>query len=322
MRNITKFAAVALALIAIPALSSMTSAQDRKVYMSWAPKKITPYTGPNKAITRLPDVLAKHKGQASWKEDVVKTDRYHAQWIQMAPGEKTRTIFYADDRTVWIVWGGQVRFTIKGQEPFVATKGFLVQTPLRMPYSMEVVGNEPALFFEVRRNDTLPSYVFNEDETVPATIGNQRYEKVSYPVSLRPGGNVPYDEINKPYLDYFKDVIAKYPNGGTGWPRFFVNDKENQLAIIRGMGVPTPPATNRGHFHVGTDEFWFIPEGKIDYLIEGVGLITANPGDLVYVTPGRFHRASFAPGQMDTRLAFNRSPTMVHNYAEDADGRQ
>jgi mannose-6-phosphate isomerase-like protein (cupin superfamily) len=267
-------------------------------------------------------VLAKHKGQASWKEDVVMTDRYHAQWISMAPGEKTRTIFYADDRTVWIVWGGQVRFTIKGQEPFVATKGFLVQTPLRMPYSLEVVGNEPALFFEVRRNDTLPSYVFNEGDKVPATIGNQRYEKVSYPAGLRAGGNVPYDEINKPYLDFFKDVIAKYPNGGTGWPRFFVNDKENQLAIIRGMGVPTPPDTNRGHFHVGTDEFWFIPEGKIDYLIEGVGLITANPGDLVYVTPGRFHRASFAPGQMDTRLAFNRSPSMVHNFAEDANGRQ
>lgn len=59
---------------------------------------------------------ARRAGQAqgpSGEEDVVKTDRYHAQWIQMAPGEKTRTIFYADDRTVWIVWGGQVRFHIK-----------------------------------------------------------------------------------------------------------------------------------------------------------------------------------------------------------------
>jgi hypothetical protein len=25
---------------------------------------------------------------------------------------------------------------------------------------------------------------------------------------------------------------------------------------------------------------------------------------------------------MDTRLAFNRSPTMQHNYAEDANGTQ
>jgi hypothetical protein len=57
MRNFTKFAAIALALLAIPAV-----AQDRKVYMSWVPKKITPYAAPNKPITRLPEVLAKHKG--------------------------------------------------------------------------------------------------------------------------------------------------------------------------------------------------------------------------------------------------------------------
>jgi mannose-6-phosphate isomerase-like protein (cupin superfamily) len=317
MRNMTKFAALALALLVIPA-----TAQERKLLTSWVPKKMVAYSAPNKPITRISEVLAKHKGQKSWKEDVIKTQRYHAQWIQMAPGEKTRTIFYADDRTVWVVWGGQVRFNIQGQEPFIATKGFLVQTPLRMRYSLEVVGDEPALFFEVRRNDTLPSYAFNEGEPVPASVGVQKYEKVSYPPGLRAGGNVPYDDVNKPYLDFFKDVIAKYPTGGTGWPRYFVNDKENQLAIIRGMGVPTPPSTNRGHFHVNTDEFWFIPEGKIDYLIEGVGLITANAGDIVYATPGRYHRASFAAGQIDTRLAFNRSPTLQHNYAEDAQGRQ
>ena len=317
MRNITKFAAVALALLIIPA-----TAQESKVYTSWVPKKMVPYAGPNKPITRIAEVLAKHKGQKSWKEDVIKTDRYHAQWIQMAPGEKTRTVFYADDRTVWVVWGGQVRFTIQGQEPFVASKGFLVQTPLRMRYSLEVVGNEPALFFEVRRNDTLPSYAFNEGEPVPASVGVQKYEKVSYPPNLRAGGNVPYDDINKPYLDFFKDVVAKYPNGGSGWPRYFVNDKENQLAIIRGMGVPTPPPTNRGHYHTGLSEFWFIPEGKVEFLIEGRKLFTAEAGDVVYAPSGRWHRASSADGQTGTRLAIIARPRNMHNYGADAGAKQ
>ncbi len=182
MRNITKFAAVALALLAIPAV-----AQERKVYMSWVPKKMVAYAAPNKPITRLPEVLAKHKGQKSWKEDVVKTDRYHAQWIQMAPGEKTRTIFYADDRTVWVVVGRPGPLHHQGPGTVRRDQGLLVQTPLRMPYSLEVVGNEPALFFEVRRNDTLPSYVFNEGEPVPASVGVQKYEKVSYPPNLRAG---------------------------------------------------------------------------------------------------------------------------------------
>ena len=250
------------------------------------------------------------------------TDRYAARWVQMAPGEKTRTQFYGDDRTVWIVWAGKIRFTIQGQAPFVATKGFLVQVPLRVPYSMETVGDEPSLRFEVTRNGTLPSYPFKAGDAPPPPKDGQHYEKVSYPSTLVAGGTGSYDEVNRPYLDFFKDIVAAHPDGGGARLTFFVKDADNQAAIIRGMGVPTPPDTNKGHFHIGNDEFWFIPEGKIDFLMEGIGLITAGPGDIVLALPGRFHRAGFAPGQVDTRIAFNRSPTMLHNYAEDANGTQ
>jgi mannose-6-phosphate isomerase-like protein (cupin superfamily) len=305
-------------LLALPAL-----AQDRKVYLDWAPKPdhMQEYTGANKPITRLAAVLARHKNQASWTEDVVETERYSARWIQMAPGEKTRTQFYGDDRTCWVVWGGQIRFTIQGQKPFIATKGFLVQVPLRVPYSMETVGGEPSLRFEVTRGGALPSYPAGNGEPMPPPKNGQHYVKVSYPSTLVAGGMDSYTDQNRPYTDFFKDVVAKYPTDG-GPHRLFMGDHDNQAMIIRGMGVPIPPATNKGHFHIGNDEFWFILEGKIAYEMEGKGLIIGDPGDVVLALPGRFHRASYAPGQMDTRLAFNRSPTMQHNYAEDAGGRQ
>ena len=76
------------------------------------------------------------------------------------------------------------------------------------------------------------------------------------------------------------------------------------------MGVPIPPATNKGHFHIGNDEFWFILEGKIAYEMEGKGLLVSQAGDVVLALPGRFHRASWAPGQMDTRLACTSLPMM------------
>ena len=76
----------------------------------------------------------------------------------MAPGGKTRPQFYGDDRTIWVVWSGQIRFTIAGQKPFIARKGFLVQVPYRVAYSMETVGNEPSLRFEVTHAGRLPSY--------------------------------------------------------------------------------------------------------------------------------------------------------------------
>jgi mannose-6-phosphate isomerase-like protein (cupin superfamily) len=327
MKNASKLAACLLALLAVPALAPRGFAQDRKVFMSWAPKATpVPYVAPNKPVTRLDQVLAKHAGQKSWTEDSIETERYSAKWIQMAPGEKTRTQFFGDDRTVWVVWGGKIRFTIKGQQPFVASKGFLVQVPLRVPYSMETVGDEPSLRYEITRGHSLPSYPVDSRAdfgAAPPPKDGQHYVKVSYPTMPVGGGMGTYDAKNPVYMDFMKDYVRNDPMAsGKGQLHLFVNDADNQAAIIRGPGVAIPPETNKGHFHIGNDEFWFILEGKIAYQIEGIGLVVAQAGDVVLVTPNRWHRASFAPGQVDTRLAFNRSPTMLHNFAEDANGRQ
>jgi mannose-6-phosphate isomerase-like protein (cupin superfamily) len=244
----------------------------------------------------------------------------------MAPGEKTRTQFYGDDRTVWVVWGGKIRFTIKGQQPFVASKGFLVQVPLRVPYSMETVGDEPSLRFEITRAHSLPSYPVDSRDAFgapPPPRDGQHYVKVSYPTMPVGGGMGTYDDKNPVYMDFMKDYVQDDPTAsGKGRLHLFVNDADNQAAIIRGPGVAIPPESNKGHFHIQNEEFWFILEGKIGYQIEGIGLVVAQAGDVVLATPNRWHRASFAPGQVDTRLAFNRSPTMLHNYDENANGTQ
>ena len=67
----------------------------------------------------------------------------------MAPGAKTPRRFRPDTRAWWIVQDGQIRFTIEGQEPFVASKGYLVQVPYRTVYSLETVGDKPSLRLEV-----------------------------------------------------------------------------------------------------------------------------------------------------------------------------
>jgi mannose-6-phosphate isomerase-like protein (cupin superfamily) len=266
-------------------------------------------------VTRLEAVLKKHAGQKDWREQVLLTPRYDGKWISMSPGKPTPVQYYGDDRVVWVVWDGQIRFTIQGQEPFVATKGFLVEVPQRVRYSMETVGDKPSLRFEVTHTGILPSYPADDGQPRPPEAeGN--YIKISTPTQPEK-----YDAVNRPYRDFFKDVVAADPTHGPK-DRYVVADEANMVNIIRGMGVPTPPGSNKGHFHIGHDEFWFILEGACDYQIEGVGLLTARAGDIVFAPPGRFHRASFAAGQMDTRLAFNVSPLLFHNFAEDAGGKQ
>jgi hypothetical protein len=100
--------------------------------------------------------------------------------------------------------------------------------------------------------------------------------------------------LNRPYVDFFKDVVAADPTHG---PKdgATVDDDDTFVNIRRGQGVPLPPATNLGHFQLDIDAF---------------------------VPPYRCHRAGWHIGQVDTRLSLNNRPGLFHNFAEDAGGRE
>lgn len=270
--------------------------------IAWSaqPSEPTPWIAPNKPHWKLSEVLAKHSGQRSWQEPIVSDRDFVARYISMAPGEKTKTQFFADDRIFWIVQSGQLRVSIDGQAPFVASRGFLVQVPYRTAYSVETVGSEPSVRFEVTAAQAVPLYP--ADET-PLPLAGKKYVKVSYT------GRGSYDEVNKPYLDFNKDVVGANGRGGP-----FVKDDKTFANLIRGQGQPPPPPTNFGHFHVGYSEFWLVLEGQIDFLIEGVPFFTADQGDVVYAPQGRWHRASFGGRATATRLAINPRPDGMHNY--------
>ena len=316
-----KFALRALVSCSALALAGIAHAQtpapaQPPALLGWTPKKtpVEPYVAPNKALWKFSDVLALHAGQANWVQPIVRNKDLRADWHQMANGGKTAPVMYPDTRTGMIVWSGQLRVSIEGQAPFVASKGVEIDVPFRVPFTLEVVGSQPALWFEVQQADQLPIIPLAASPTKPKDLPGYTYTKV------RMGGGVgTWDAVNKPSLDYYKDVI-----GGSTKATAFISSPQLFLNNIRGPGIKTPPSTDRGHFHAEYTEFWFIMEGNIDYLIEGVPFFTAGPGDIVTAATGRFHRASFGGpvGQMDTRVAINPYPFGLHNYEADPQGPQ
>ena len=148
----------------------------------------------------------------------------------MAPGAKTPRRLHPDTRAWWIVQDGQIRFTIDGQEPFVARKGFLVQVPYRNVYSMETVGDTPSLRLEVNIGGATTMYPADEK---PASLPGFNFVKV------RIDGKGSYDARNKPFVD-FNAVAA-----GTDPTRRFIADDRAVANIIRGK-PPTAGAERQG----------------------------------------------------------------------------
>jgi mannose-6-phosphate isomerase-like protein (cupin superfamily) len=316
LKAVLYLAAAAALLTPLAASAQFLGKEDMQVTGNsmpgtyWAPKPttLTPYTAPNKPVWRLAEILAAHKGQSDWVQPIVRNKDQEADYISMGAGEKTKTKMWPDDRLVFIVWDGSIKVSIDGYQPFVATKGFMVNVPFRHMYTLENVGKTPALRFEVRQTGSEPIYPASE---TPDPVKGYTYTKVTE----HPGPAKEKDS-NPIYVDYMKEFNGtdKRYGGKFVWDDHFTSN------ILRGPGAPVPPDTNKGHFHVGWTEFWFVMEGSIGIKIEGVPYFKTEAGDIITAAQGRWHRAGDDPSApWSTRVPFNPRPPILHNFEVTGD---
>jgi len=110
----------------------------------------------------------------------------------MAPGDKTKCIFYADDRVFGWVYRGQVKITIDGQEPKTLSKGWAFNVAPRLSYCMETVGTEPVVFY---RTAPARAGAFLSGKRNADACSGYKYVKVKISAT---GG---YDSVNVPFFN-------------------------------------------------------------------------------------------------------------------------
>ncbi len=295
--------------LVLTALASAAFAQT--VY---APKgKPGVYTPPHKPHTKIAEVKKKHAGHRAWRELVVNDEHLRSEYVQAAPAAKVSPRLHPDTRIWWVVLEGQVRFEIEGEKPFVASRGSMVQAPMQTIYSMEVVGDAPALYFETSPSNTSTLYVSKAD--APAIPGIS-FMPVRFP--RKPGE---WLHGNKPHVTF--DETAKALDEGrlTGTVRI-VQDDRGTGNFIYGREKQLPPFNpkNLGHYHPECAEYWLIMRGQIRYPIETVGDIVASEGDVVYVPRYTFHAPRWHGEGPSCRLAMNGYPQISHLF-EEGSGR-
>ena len=289
-----------IALTLVLAAPAAAQAPAGNLQYGWAPKPVSaPFVAPNRAHWKLADLQKAHAGHKSWSQMVVRDAKgLTGHYIQLAPGQKSSKVMYSDSVIFFVVQSGELRVTIEGVDPFTATKGFLVQVPSAHFVQVEALGSAPALRFEVTQTLSPPYYA--EGET-PVPIRGRRFIRSGYYTAPAPYGD------KKPFVDFQKDIVQ---GGGRGAGS--VQDDGISANINRQASVPRPPASDKGHFHIGTSEFWFILEGQVDYLIEGAPFFTAQQGDIVYAPAGSWHRATSGGTGMATRLSIHPAASTLN----------
>ena len=281
------------------------------------------YVPPNRPLTRLSDLKAKHAGQTTWSELVVKDLEMQAEYHSAAPGTQISKRMHPDTAEFWVVVAGEMRFDIQGQAPVAATRGSIVNVPKGIVFAYEVTGNQPALFLEM--NPINFQTLYPAEGPAPATAPGLDTFKVSF--SVRPGS---YTQPNMPHWNLFEAVRTGGPGGAKVlWDHLFANpifgyadpnDPANPnrgdaasagrggaggrgAAGGRGNDGAFNPKSVFGHLHAGPAEWWIVQSGRIRGRFENSGEFIAGEGDVLYAPPFTWHQMGFDGPGLSCRLA-------------------
>jgi mannose-6-phosphate isomerase-like protein (cupin superfamily) len=265
-----KGGAVSAGVLLLSTLGVVSSQLPPAGYV-YKPLRPTGWTAPMRPFTRLADLKAQHKGEKEWSEWVVKDEHLWSQYIQSAPGSKVSPRFHPDTREWWVILEGQIRFDIEGQQPFTARRRSMVQVPPQTIYSMETVGNVPAIRVETNIQNAVTIYVQPPNLTLPG------FELVPVTTARRP---FPYGKTNKPHINL--DDLAADP--GYEGSRFVDDDRAVSNIIFTRDPSKLPPVMEHdtSHWHAGGAEYWVVLIGQIRFPLEGQEIFILNEGDLAY----------------------------------------
>lgn len=299
------FLATALPIVAATCVFAQAPAPRPTPTLVWAPKPVeTPaYPAGIRPWVKLADIKAKHKGQSTWREVVVDDGRLTGEYVAAAPGTQVGRRMHPDTREWFAVVEGRVRVEIEGQEPFVATRGSLVNVPRQTFFAIETMGDSPSLrwIVNVARAKTLydvsnpaaPSPRSDAPEPAPAGTA---YIKVN--INRTPGQ---YDQFNQPHLNIHEAAAKteRYTGGR------FVRDDKSEMLVIYGYEKNLPPLdpADKGHFHPESAEMWLVFAGQIRYAFEGQQPFVASEGDIVYVPANTWHATRFTGDAPACRLS-------------------
>ena len=304
-----------LVALSFAGLAQAPAGKTPRVLYFPKPVRPAPYDPPMKPVVRLGDLKARHWGQTNWTELVVADRNTRAQVISAAPGSKVARHLHPDAPEWWVVQQGRIRFEIEYPEGefqiIEARKGSYVFAPERHLHSLEVIGSEPAIRFEVTLADSTPVF-----EKPPQGVGKGEVDYI--PVTMSTGRNpddVPAARPDRIHVN-IEDLEAAH-RGQSAWSEPAMRKNRVRGNFIYGHARDNPKRRpgDRGHFHADFAEFWIVLRGRLQWILEGIEKpVLAEEGDIVYAPPKTFHLPEFYGDGPACRLTSSTYPAANHLF--------
>jgi mannose-6-phosphate isomerase-like protein (cupin superfamily) len=265
----------------------------------WIQKAKGTYAAPQKPIHRLSELKAKYKGQAAWREVAVKDGELHAEYHSVPAGTKVSPRMHPATASFLVVFEGEMRWQIEGQEPFTAKRGSIVNIPAYTIFSYDVTSTVPTIYIEV--NPIHFDTIYPASEPPPAALPGREVIKAAFN-QRKPA---PYVAPNKPHFNLHDSIIANparpggvqvltdhlYANANYGFA-----DPQDPANPNRATAKPAPAGPGLPHLHPGNAEWWIVLTGQIKGVFE-TGEVIGSEGDIMYAGPYMLHHMSnYGPG--------------------------
>jgi mannose-6-phosphate isomerase-like protein (cupin superfamily) len=291
------------------------------------------YAPPMKPLWKMADLIAAHRGQNNWSEQIIKDGLQDVTYNSAAPGTKISPRMHIETAVAFVVIRGEMHFTVEGQQPVTATRGGIVNIMQDTIYSYDVQGSQNALWVEI--HPFFYQTVTPANEAPPPAQPGKVLTKVSF--AHRPGA---YTGNNKLYFNLFDALASCRPVANVVVDDHivvnpllgYVNPAENKCnpgqtgnigsGPLPAGAPPFNPDSTFGHLHESNIEWWVVQSGRIRGQFEGTGEFHATEGDILYAAPDMWHQmAAEAPSGPNVRTAMSAYPiTNMGNTETPAGG--
>ncbi|MBT4124767.1 MAG: cupin domain-containing protein [Chloroflexi bacterium] len=231
----------------------------------------------NLRLTRHADIMGRHGDDERWAEVLLEDGRNRSVWISGPPGTPPDPHIHPDFNEFWIALDGRTQWQIGQYEPVLSEWGDIIMAPAGFAHDIQPKEGVQAIRFGITHPDS------NHDIK-----------------GVAPCRLIPVDEgQTNPNLIHTKLKSLVERNGtSSNWVEVAVNDNRNYATYTHELSGTSSDSTS----HSAENRWWVVLQGQVEWSVDGEDVVSAGPGDVVFVEQGKNYSISTVGDEPSIRI--------------------